>query len=1366
MSTVRRRYSQKTIKVLFALSGNQCAYPECANSLIEPSTEQSDVHVSAQICHVYAVSEDGPRGKSMLTEKELNSPDNLVLMCSHHHGIVDGQYESYPADKLQEWKQAHETKMQERLSNDLSSVSSDLFSSPYFPTALIDQKIEEEIEYLRKTRFFVEMESTNKAMLLGNQVSGGDLSGGTAVVRSRALAWCARLLALSEAEDEAKLFLELAESLGSCNEIEIAKAFLLSKNGDRSDALTLLAAIPSPAAYSAALMIVANLEGAASAISWLQDAGVEPNALDPDGKFFLLNQKIELGAWEAAEEISNALTDQELIESPALRHTSAMVCLLSAVPTEFRSFVSKQLPMNTADFQLASDAAAMNARKRAQRRFSEVASVALKLDCRKAATFNEKYALWLELLNPETTKDGLLRLEDKFRDLETALQFVPLGLDFKIELDFAAVDQMIEQSIALHGGIKFEAAMARLALATKQKSAKGASIYIERHFDDLSEFFDQNSLGAVQIEALSRAGMLEKAKERLLVLLEGGLPKENEAHLRMIIAEADGADPVNLRKEQFRKTDTLEDLIVLVDLLEDQQNWEEMLDFGAKLLQRTNSVRAAELLAAAWINFNQNDRLVEFLNGQPELRKQSRKLNMFYCWALYNEGLLLEAKSELAKFDDEFDDVNYRALTVNLGITSGDWLSLSVYVAAEYQARDKRTAKDLMQTAQLAHHLGAPTARDLTLAAAAKGSDDPQVLASAYFLSTTAGWEGDVKVTQWIQKAVELSDNQGPIQSMTLKDLVDQKPAWDRRERETWQMLGRGEVPLYLAAKLLNKTLIDLTLFPAFTNLSETDPRRRGIIPAYSGRRSPTPLSTNGAIVGMDVTTLLTLSFLNILEKAIDAFDTVYVPHSTLNWLFEEKQRASFHQPSRIKKAHQVRNMLATEDLKKLSPSAAPDSDLCAEAGEDFAMLIAEAEKVGDDNAVQHIVVCPAPIHRIGSLLEEDVDLADHSNVICSCRSVVEKLRQKGQVTADEEKIAFAYLKINEKEWPLQQPISDGAVLYLTDLAVQYFLQLGILDKLNAGGFTAVVSPNSVSEINSLISYESIADKVNEKIEDIRDTLNSRIKTGKIKVGKQDNFDDAEKPTIANHPTVGTLKLAGICNSIIIDDRMVNQHANLEEGKAKATVFTTLDLLDGMVEAGVISLDENFKCRTQLRQGGYFIIPVHHDELTKHLNECQVTNDKLNETAELKAIRQNLLRIRMGDWLQLPKENPWLSATISVFIDVLRDMWKSNVEQVKARALSNWILDQIDIRGWIHFLGASTSEHDVNFQRTQQIIMLLAPLSGVAPEISVAYWEWLGERVLIQLKEESPNLYNSIVEKMRNSVSELVKRASNGGDVT
>lgn len=1352
--TLKRNYSQKTLKVLFALSGNQCAHPECTNTLIEPATEKSDVHVTAHICHIYAISTEGPRGKTGLTEKELNEPENLILLCRNHHAVVDGQYETYPADMLTEWKQTHEFEIQRRLSADLESVQPDVFSHPYFPIALVDQRIEFEIETLRKSRFFLEFDRVHHSLTLARKLVDGELSGGSDSLRSKALSWCARLLSPTDELDKAEEYLKLVNSLGTGFENDIAGAFITSQKGDKSAALTALAVIDSPSSRSAALMVVAHHERAEGALGWLKTAGIGFTDLDPDGKYLLLGWSLELARWDIARDSLDSLSEQDLAEAPALYHTVAITHLLGAVPTEFRSVVLKQLPFEAASFPLASDVLAMDARRKAQRLFTDAAEVALRLNCPRAAKLADEYALWLELKDPETSDEGRQRLETKLRDPKSALRLVPLGLQFEINLDLAAVEKEIERQIALHGGITQDTAIARFALAFTQKTPEEVANYVAQHSDELSKYLNKKSMGFLQIEMLSRAGSPERAIEYLELLLKEGLSEAEESRLRRIIAEAEGTDPIEARKIQFKHSAALDDLVALVDELHTRQKWDDICEYGEILFERTHTVRDAELLANALNNTQRTERLVEFLKENAYLLPQSKGLQMFYSWALYHEGALVEARFELAKLSEDRENPNYRALEINLGIALGDWSSLSAFVANEYREKDHRSALELLNTAQLALNLSSPHAEDLVFTAAAKGSDDPNVLVTAYFLASSAGWEDDARVIPWLHKAAKLSGDDGPIQKMSLKDILDREPDWNRRASEIWQLLNRGEIPMFLAAQSLNKSLIDLTLIPTFANLLESDPRRRRAIPAYSGRRPPTPLETPRT-VGMDATALLTLSFLNLLEKAFDVFDVVYLPHSTLVWLFEEKQKAAYHQPSRIRDAHQLRHLLATDVLERFVSSTVADSDLSAQVGDELALLIAEAEKVRENDDTQRIVVRPAPVHRLSSLMEEEADLKMHADVISSCLSVVDKLREKGQITVEEEKRARAYLQLQERSWPQEPNITDGAILYLDDLAITYFLHLGILGKLRTAGLRPIASHKKVFEANALIAYEGISDKVNEAIERIRSAVNSRIETGKIMLGRRYNSDEAEEQSISEHPTMRVIDLAIDCDALISDDRFLNQHANVDDGNAQATIFSTLDLLDALVSAGSLAPNERLEYRTMLRRAGYLLIPISEDELAGHLKASSVKGDKIIETAELKAIRENILCVRMSDWLQLPKEAPWIDGIFKVFIRVLKSLWKDGADLPTVTVLSNWIVDQIDVRGWAHSFEPEKWDNAVITGRGAHVQMLLSPPSDVPQEVKDAYWSWVEDRILAPIQEQFPNLYSWITEWHRMMISKM-----------
>lgn len=94
----------KTIKRLFAVSGNQCAFPGCKVSLVDSSTGK----VTGKICHIKGESVNGPRYDPNQMDEERHGFDNLLLMCPIHHDVVDSDVESYTVERLKDIKAKHE----------------------------------------------------------------------------------------------------------------------------------------------------------------------------------------------------------------------------------------------------------------------------------------------------------------------------------------------------------------------------------------------------------------------------------------------------------------------------------------------------------------------------------------------------------------------------------------------------------------------------------------------------------------------------------------------------------------------------------------------------------------------------------------------------------------------------------------------------------------------------------------------------------------------------------------------------------------------------------------------------------------------------------------------------------------------------------------------------------------------------------------------------------------------------------------------------------------------------------------------------------------------------------------------------------
>ena len=130
--------------------------------------------------------------------------------------------------------------------NLLAGRDINFFYEGNYPKELVDQKIVNEVEKLRKARFFVEFDRITSSLALGSRLAKRELSGGSDEIRCQGLAWCARLLTLSDELDKAEEFLELAKTLANCPEIKFAEAFVISQKGDKTAALQTLGVVAMP----------------------------------------------------------------------------------------------------------------------------------------------------------------------------------------------------------------------------------------------------------------------------------------------------------------------------------------------------------------------------------------------------------------------------------------------------------------------------------------------------------------------------------------------------------------------------------------------------------------------------------------------------------------------------------------------------------------------------------------------------------------------------------------------------------------------------------------------------------------------------------------------------------------------------------------------------------------------------------------------------------------------------------------------------------------------------------------------------------------------------------------------------------------
>ncbi len=109
--TDRGRNVKPTIeKCLWGMTAGRCEFQGCNTYLGEHSVTKAEGNFGEK-AHVEAVSEGGARYKELMPNEELNSSDNIMILCPTCHKLIDEHPEEYTVDVLKEMKRTHELRI-------------------------------------------------------------------------------------------------------------------------------------------------------------------------------------------------------------------------------------------------------------------------------------------------------------------------------------------------------------------------------------------------------------------------------------------------------------------------------------------------------------------------------------------------------------------------------------------------------------------------------------------------------------------------------------------------------------------------------------------------------------------------------------------------------------------------------------------------------------------------------------------------------------------------------------------------------------------------------------------------------------------------------------------------------------------------------------------------------------------------------------------------------------------------------------------------------------------------------------------------------------------------------------------------------
>jgi len=110
---ISRSISIATQNLLWGRSAGRCEFAGCNKPLWKSSVTQEGVNIG-QKAHIYSFSDCGPRGNDGISSQELNSTENLILVCHECHQKIDSAKdgERYPVSLVRQMKREHERRIE------------------------------------------------------------------------------------------------------------------------------------------------------------------------------------------------------------------------------------------------------------------------------------------------------------------------------------------------------------------------------------------------------------------------------------------------------------------------------------------------------------------------------------------------------------------------------------------------------------------------------------------------------------------------------------------------------------------------------------------------------------------------------------------------------------------------------------------------------------------------------------------------------------------------------------------------------------------------------------------------------------------------------------------------------------------------------------------------------------------------------------------------------------------------------------------------------------------------------------------------------------------------------------------------------
>lgn len=1259
----------------------------------------------------------------------------------------------------------------ERMEEQLSALHrgvEDLGPNAYV-VQLLSERAKHELSQLLKQRSLSPHRVRRELIALAQRVTEGDFRHVKRSVRAEVQYWAARVHAThAETLSVARSHLEQLEQTDPGADTRIINALILETEGNIDGALQILRDVDTLDGRATFFRTLFSRRGEEAALSWFDEQRERDLAsfLTGVGWSNLALCLAKMGRWEEAAD-RLAAAHAHLEEWPDLAFLEGVLNAAMLLPVEWRRY-ALEMQVFHPGMRPLEGAEADQRRVRAKVCFEKAGTLLIDIGQDARAHAAKDWLLWLRLTDPSPAVvcEARQEVEEGMKEGKKAVDLILFARAFGIDFDDGPLRRYLSQRVQM-GGLVGQELMADLLLAELRMPPRDLAEYLEREEHRFTQVAPKSTLAGMRIEALVQDRQLVKARDVLEAHRDTFIEYDYE-RLRALIDTHEGSDPRAQLEALYHQTGDLLDLKNLINHLRNTRDWVALQPLLPELFRRERTLDNALQLIEGLRRQPQPDyaAILAFLEAHQDLVERNLDLASEQAWDLSHVGRLRDAAAANRRLLEARDHPSDLWLETNLALQLGDWEQFPVIINRVWSRREALDPSLLMRLASLAAEVDTTPDRALELAtrAAGKAANDPEILLSAYTLGVQLGRE-DEAGAEWLARAIALSSDEGPIWRVNVRTVAEEMlPKRREQARRIEQEVLRGKIPLHAAAHEFHQPLSRLLIDLPRKNADQPDGRRRTVVPIISGARQPVRIEPSWT-VGFDVTSLMVLHYLGLLRKTIDALHRVALAPDTMVLLLNERRSVRFHQPSLVKKAEAIHALIERGDLKMALSMPETPAWLVDEVGRELAELLAAARASGGR------VVHPYPVGRLRTFGEAEAELGDYAECLLSTSAFTDALYARGLLDSETYARAHQFLHAHDRDPnPEADPTLLDRPLYLDDLGVSYLQEAGVLRAACRRVPTLFVHPSTKGDQSALIEAHREGVGLAEALDELRRVLRDALESGQATFLPRHQMPGEETPMGWLHEVAPALaqllRDASACDAVCVDDRFFNRHLIFtDEAGHSVPMVCVLDLLQHLEEQHVISAEERQRALYKLRQAGYALIPVPPDELEGYVRQATVDQDgQLIESAEMRTIRQALMRIRSLDMVELPTEASFLEKIQLGCVIVIRHLWADEALPVeRAAVLSDWVWCYIapSPLDWARNLSEPLRPSDMPEAFARHVAWLLQPMRP-NPERYEVFRTWVEEKVLEPLLPANADLVDRVVRIVQANIERLSEEFGNG----